>query len=30
MRETGYVSFDKGSMRFISADRDPKALKTAQ
>lgn len=26
MREIGYLSFDKGEMKFISGDRDPKAL----
>ena len=26
MREIGYLSFDKGEMTFLSADRDPKAL----
>jgi hypothetical protein len=26
LREIGYLSFDKGKMKFISADRDPKAL----
>lgn len=26
LREIGYLSFDKGEMKFISGDRDPKAL----
>jgi hypothetical protein len=26
MREIGYLSFDKGEMKFISGDRDPKVL----
>ena len=26
MREIGYISFDKGEIKFIFADRDPRAL----